>query len=72
MCGKKKGKYTTLVSDSFGNGQDKRSYELAFRRWLIRELEEQRMTVLKALERFSFNPTNGRQFIGEWRKKYTP
>ena len=73
MCIKKQqGTYTTLVSDSFGNEQEKGTYEVAFRRWLVRELEEERMTVSEAIERFNFNPASGRKLIGDWRKKYAP
>jgi hypothetical protein len=73
MCIKKEQtSYTTLVSDSFGNEQEKGTYEVAFRRWLVRELEEDRMTVSEAIDRFNFNPANGRFLIREWRKKYAP
>ena len=73
MCIKKQqGTYTTLVSDSFGNEQEKGTHEVAFRRWLVRELEEERMTVSEAIERFNFNPSSGRKLIGDWRKKYAP
>ena len=73
MCIKKEQtSYTTLVSDSFGNEQEKGTYEIAFRRWLVRELEEDRMTVSESVERFNFNPANGHFLIREWRRKYAP
>ena len=73
MCIKKQQEtYTTLVSDSFGNEQEKGTYEVAFRRWLVRELEEERMTVSEAIERFNFNPASGRTLLSDWRKKYAP
>ena len=55
MCKKKQqNEYTTLVSDGFGNEQEGGTYEVAFRRWLVRQIEEQRMTVSEAIERFNF------------------
>ena len=73
MCNKKQqNDYTTLVSDSFGNEQEGGTYEVAFRRWLVREIEEERMSVLEAIERFNFNPENGRTLIYQWRQKYAP
>lgn len=73
MCNKKEQqKHTTLVSDSFGNEHEKGTYEVAFRRWLVREIEEERMTVAEAIERFNFNPESGRTLIYHWRQKYAP
>lgn len=63
-------KYTILVSDSFGNSKEKGTYEPAFRRWLVRELEAERITIAEAIERFNFNPVSGRSLIHLWRKKY--
>lgn len=69
---KEKNQYTLLVSDSFGNTQEKGTYEVAFRRWLVREIEEGRMTVKEAIERFNINPSNGAALIYAWQKKYAP
>jgi len=63
-------KYTIEVSDSFGRTDEKFSYELSFRRWLVREIEEHRMTAADAIERFSFNPASGAELIRSWRLKY--
>lgn len=62
--------YTILVSDSYGNTKEKGTYEVAFRRWLVRELDAGRMTINDAVERFNFDPVNGRSLIFNWRKKY--
>lgn len=67
---KKPNDYTVLVSDSFGNGKEKGTFEIAFRRWLVRELDAGRITVGDAIERFSFNPGSGPDLIRSWRKKY--
>lgn len=69
---KDKKEYTTSVSDSFEKTDENHSYETAFRRWLVREIEEQRMTVMEAINRFNFHPINGRKMIRDWRKKYAP
>ena len=64
--------YTTQVSDSFARMDDQCSYEPAFRRWLVREIEEGKLTVNLALERFNFHPKNGHDLIRYWREKYAP
>jgi hypothetical protein len=64
--------HTILVSDSFERTDEKCSYEIPFRRWLVRELEEQRITVADAIERFNFNPKSGYCLIQSWRNKYAP
>ena len=64
--------YTILVSDSFEQTDEKCNYEVSFRRWLVREIEEQRMTVPQAIDRFNFNPQNGDSLIRSWRIKYAP
>jgi hypothetical protein len=69
---KEEKQYTTLVSDSFGNDRPEGTYELAFRRWMVREIEEDRMTVSEAIERFNFSPDSGRILIQRWRQKYAP
>lgn len=64
--------YTILVSDLFARTDEKNDYEVSFRRWLVREIEEQRMTLREAIERFNFNPKNGYQLLHDWRKRYAP
>ena len=65
-------KFTILVSDSFGQTDEKCTYEVSFRRWLVREIEEQRMTVSEAVKQFNFNPKSGAVLIRAWRDKYAP
>lgn len=62
--------YTLKVSDSFDRLDEKHDYEVSFRRWLVREIEEGRMTTSDAVKEFNFNPSNGGTLIYEWRKKY--
>ncbi len=50
MSNQKQGdKFTTLVSDSFEQTEEKCRYEVPFRQWLVREIEEQKMTVTQTL-----------------------
>ena len=63
-------KFTILVSDSFEQTDEKFNYEVSFRRWLVREIEEQRMTVSEAIKQFNFDPQSGWILISRWRKKY--
>lgn len=73
MCSKKAvQEYTIKVSDSFEKTDENCSYELAFRRWLVREIEEGKMTISEAIQQFNFNPESGRILITRWREKYAP
>lgn len=62
--------YTSQVHDSFARTDENNRYESAFRRWLVREIEEQRLTLPQAIERFNINPTYGYELIRNWRLKY--
>lgn len=64
--------YTILVSDSFDRTDEKCTFEISFRRWLVREIEEKRMTIPEAVKQFRFNPQNGHWLIKSWRSKYAP
>lgn len=73
MCSKKAvQEYTIKVSDSFEKTDENCSYEPAFRRWLVREIEEGKLTVSEAIQQFNFNPESGRVLITRWREKYAP
>ena len=65
-------KHTTLVSASFERTAERCVYELPFRRWLVMQIEEQKMTVPQAIERFNFSPQSGYQLLRDWRAKYAP
>ncbi len=68
----KVGEFTVKVSDSYPRLDEHCSYEVPFRRWLVREIEEGRLTVSQAVERFNFNPSSGHTLIHYWRSKYAP
>ena len=69
---KKEPNYTFMVSDSFEKIDDNYTFEVSFRRWLVSELENNRITVAQAIEQFNFNPKNGDTLIRQWRIKYAP
>ena len=62
--------YTVKVSESFESDGKSGVYEPSFRRWLVRELSEGRMTPGEAIKRFNFNPVSGFKLLSDWRKKY--
>ena len=64
--------YTTQVSESFDKSSKEGVFEISFRRWLVRELEEGRMTTKEVIERFNFNPVSGFTLLRDWRRKYSP
>ena len=64
--------YTYSVSDSFEKTDEKCNYEVSFRRWLVKEIEEQRLTPSQAVERFNFDPQKGPSLLYTWRQKYKP
>lgn len=67
-----KTEYTLKVSDSFEQIDEKNGYEISFRRWLVREIEEGKMTTAEAVKRFNFDPKSGYAVIHFWRNKYAP
>ena len=69
---KEKKQYILLVSDSFGKTQENGTFEIAFRRWLVREIEEGRMSAKEAIERFNINPLNGASLIIRGKRNMPP
>ena len=69
---KKQKQHTLLISDSFGNKEEKGTHEKAFRKWLVRELDAGRITVGEAIERFNFHPQKGVWLIKSWCNRYAP
>ena len=62
--------YTVTVSESFETDGKLGVYEPSFRRWLVRELGEGRMSQSEAVKRFNFNPVSWFKLLSHWRKKY--
>ncbi len=67
-----KKEFTSKVSDSFEQTDEKYDYEIAFRRWLVRQIEEGKMTPTEAVKAFNFHPESGFDLIYYWRQKYAP
>ena len=73
MCEQKVAEhYSTQVSESFEKTDEKCSYEIGFRRWLVREIEEGRSSVSEAIKTYNFHPTYGFDLVRRWRLKYAP
>jgi hypothetical protein len=64
--------YTTQVSDSYERHDEHCHFEPSFRRWLVQEILEKRMTPKEAIDQFNFNPKSGFGLIQDWCKKYVP
>ena len=62
---------TSLISDSFGNTKEKGTNEIAFRRWLVREIDAGRITAAQVTERFNLNPLSVPNLRSTWRKRYS-
>jgi hypothetical protein len=69
-CNMTEKEYTIKVSDSFARSDEKNAYEVSFRRWLVRELEEGKMTTAEAVKKFNFSPSSGYKLLADWRDKY--
>lgn len=67
-----KKEFTLKVSDSFERTDEKYDYEISFRRWLVRQIEERKMTTTEAVREFNFHPVSGPDLIYYWRQKYAP
>jgi hypothetical protein len=62
--------FTTKVSDSYPRLDEHCTYEIPFRRWLVREIEEGRLTFSQAIDRFNFDPRSGKALLDNWYCKY--
>lgn len=74
MQSKKKGKFgspilSSSISQVFTEALPEGEYELAFRRWLVREINEGIMTRREATNLFKIK--NGRTVLSAWVKRYT-
>ena len=67
-----KKEHTLKVSESFDRTDDKNDYEIAFRRWLVREIEEGNISPAEAVKTFNIDPENGYSLIHSWRARYAP
>jgi len=59
-----------MVTDSFERTDERHTYEPAFRRWLVREITEQGLTLSEACSRFNFHPVNGKEMVRQWLRRY--
>ena len=46
-------------------------YEVSFRRWLISQIDSEKMTMQEAQERFHLNPNEYKKIIKRWQGRYS-
>ncbi len=63
--------WSLSISAKFKKDLPEGDYEVSFRRWLVRELNENRMTRSEAIVFFNLHPINGRMLLERWIKKYS-
>lgn len=69
-----KGKEVMLTNEMSGFQREKinyNSYEISFRRWLISEIDSDRMSIYEARERFKLSPIEYKKIIKRWQKRYS-
>ena len=57
------------IKELFPKGENQ--YQHAFRRWLVREIESERLTIGSALERFDFGSSDPSRLLKDWIKRYS-
>lgn len=69
-----KGKEVMLTNEMSGFKRERinyNSYEVSFRRWLISEIDADRMSITEARERFKLSPSEYKKIIKRWQKRYS-
>jgi exonuclease VII small subunit len=61
-----------LDQKKFKNMEEKKTINVATRRWLVRELESGRMSVEEAIQQIEFYSKDPSGLLWYWRKKYAP
>ena len=63
--------YTNSVQTHFQKELPEGSYELAFKRWLVRQNNEGYLTRSEAIKQFKINPERGSALLSSWIKNYS-
>jgi transposase-like protein len=63
--------YTNRVQAHFQKELPEGNYEPAFRRWLVRQINEGDITRAEAIRRFNFNPQQGWSMLCKWISSYS-
>ncbi len=58
------------ISDQVYVPGQKGKYEIAFRRWVVREIQSGRMTVGEVIQRFEMDKTKGYYLLRHWSTRY--
>jgi hypothetical protein len=70
----KKGKEGMLTDQMRGFKKESinyNSYEISFRRWLISEIDSERMSMVEARDRFKLSPKEYIKIIKRWQERYS-
>lgn len=67
----KEGMLTDQMSGFKKESINYNSYEISFRRWLISEIDADRMSIQEARDRFKLNPTEYKKIIKRWQERYS-
>jgi transposase len=46
-------------------------YEISFRRWLVSQIDTERMSMQDARDRFNLSPTEYKKIIKKWQERYS-
>lgn len=69
-----KGKEGMLTNEMSGFKRESinyKSYEISFRRWLISEIDSERMSMTEARDRFKLSPIEYKKIIRRWQERYS-
>jgi hypothetical protein len=70
----KKGK-EAMLTDHMDGFQEKKinykDYEVSFRRWLVSEIDSERMSMQEARDRFSLPKRDYKMLIRRWQNRYS-
>ena len=69
-----KGKEGMLTNEMSGFQREKinyNNYEISFRRWLVNEIDSDRMSINEARDRFKLSPIEFKKIIKRWQERYS-
>jgi hypothetical protein len=68
---KSKKVYENTVQPYFQKDLPEGTYEIAFKRWLVRQIKDGHLTRVEAIKQFNFNPISGATLLSNWIKSYS-
>lgn len=67
----KEGMLTDQMSGFKKESVNYNSYEISFRRWLISEIDADRMSIQEARDRFKLSPVEYKKILKRWQERYS-